>query len=147
MKLDNVISFGPTRIWIGPVIETPHPGWTPPAVGVPGECMRLAFSCVTGISPRTLPFVDPFRRDFWPRWFDLAERVGRRMIQAPEHFLPAPEQLWIAGVSGDGKSGKADHAIVMRGEKLHYDPNWVKPRKRRPTKIYSAYLVANPAET
>lgn len=137
----------------------PEPGWIPPYIeDAPGdECMRLAFSCVTGIHPRRLRYISPEGEKFWKEWRALALQRGYRLKRVfnveydPLHGLPdapvapcgpwpfADDELWIAGVPSFIHYGGA-HAVVMRGQQLYYDCSDV-PRKRRPTRIESGWRV------
>lgn len=140
------------------------PGWIPPYdETAPGDdCMRMAFSCVTGIHPRRLRYLRPddypTGQAFWRDWRALAREKGFRLVRAfnsegaplrgrhgggnvaPGGPWPfADDELWIAGVPSfhhyDGL-----HAVVMLGQQLHYDPSDL-PRSRRPTRIESGWRV------
>lgn len=114
------------------------------------DCMRMAFSCVTGVHPRRLRFIDP-RDDnchFWDQWRALALRHGYELdlmfnfedSGGLKHPWPVDDdQLWIAGVQGFHDK-YASHGIVMRGQRLHYDPSSL-PRTQRPKRIDAGWSV------
>lgn len=132
------------------------PGWIPPyAASGPGDdCMRQAFSCVTGIHPRRLRYLSPDSyptgRAFWRAWRALAREHGwtlRRLFNHEDEPLdvcrgPWPvkdDELWIASAPSFLHRGEL-HAVVMCGQQLHYDCSDA-PRKRRPTRIESGWRV------
>lgn len=118
--------------------------------------MRMAFSCVTGIHPRRLRYIDPnaaneTRWHFWRNWRALAREHGWKLTRmfnfeyAPLEAGPGgpwpakDDELWIAGVPSFICRGEA-HAVVMCGQQLHFDSS-DSPRRRRPTRIDSGFRV------
>lgn len=134
----------------------PEPGWIPPNVtNTPNDCARMCFSCITGIHPLRLRFIDPHDEgiDFWQAWIDLAAEKGYKLkmlfnneVAPAGHPLirgPWPardDELWMAGVMGFADPG-AHHGIVMRGQQLHYDCAEL-PRTRRPRRILHGWKVS-----
>jgi hypothetical protein len=118
----------------------PEPGWIPKETQPPdsGECLRLAFSCATGVHWRRLRFIDC--DNFWPEWQKLARERGFNLElmtrNDAEHTTRAA--FWIATVPSFSYPSPCTHAVVMKGSKLYYDSGRIK-RKRAPTK-----LCANP---
>lgn len=133
----------------------PEPGWIPPDTDKQDDCFRAAFSCVTGVHPRRLRYIEPAAeqsdKEFWDAWRLLAyergfslELLGNYQGQplGRQHAAPWPfgdDEFWIRQV----QSYFADdweHAVVMRGQKLHYDCSH-RPRVRRPSRINSIWEV------
>lgn len=124
----------------------PNPPWLPPTQDPQrGECLRLAYSAVTGIHPRRLRFIDPEspRVDFWREWEQLSYERGFRWLRCTREFAEEdPERLWIAVVPSM-VNPHGTHAIAMKGAKLYYDPGAIK-RSRRPTKLAANPILPTP---
>lgn len=130
------------------------PGWIPPKVTrTNDDCARMCFSCITGVHPRRLRYIDPSdeRVPFWDDWRELAVEKGfllTLMFSAeysdPLHERGGPwpfanDELWMAGVPSKLTRG-GHHAVVMRGQELHYDC-CDEPRVRRPKRINHGWKV------
>jgi hypothetical protein len=131
--------------------QPPRPGFTPPSLGREDECMRLALACAIGIEPIKIPFVDP-DQDYDPwiaGWRQVCLDLGWNLLhvwtggtRGVQLLRRSEDEFWIAAVPSVMSRGRgAYHAVVMCGDRLHYDPNRVKPRKRRPTKFLGAYYL------
>ncbi len=129
-----------------PELTNPYPGWTPPWVGVKGECMRQAVACVIGEHPIRLPYIDPYDDtiDFWLEWQKVCVRHNFLLGFADRETAEDSGHLWIATVPSLQLPKPATHAIVMRRNKLHFDSAQHRPRKRAPTKLCANPLVAVP---
>lgn len=116
------------------------PGWIPPDLGCRGECMRLAFACVTGVHPAAINYIPPEElepEEWWSAWHAEAERHGFALESLTPtfmekdylyitrfgggHYPVAADELWIAG--GHTADGLG-HAVVYRGQEQHYDCAW-----------------------
>lgn len=123
----------------------PEPGWIPKHTQPPdsGECLRLAFSCATGVHWRRLRRIEG--PNFWEEWKVLAEERGFELRLATRHDAEHTTNwpFWIATVPSFSYPAPATHAIVMRGSKLYYDSGAIK-RKRAPTKLCANPIVPIP---
>ena len=117
-----------------------EPGWEPPDITPDkGDCMRLAFSCVTGIHPIKIHFIDADKHKyvpFWLKWREHAEEHGYRLMKLPQDWAEA-DKYWIAVVRGI--RSRNSHAIVMSYDRLHYDS--AHQRVQRPHKFLECYVV------
>lgn len=99
-----------------------------PLLGRKDECVRASFCCVTGLNPIQVPFIQPTAvdiEDFWLAWHNIAFDLGFELEFIPDGtwFHPEEDELWIAVVpSLQNPNGRAAHAIVMKGERIHYEP-------------------------
>lgn len=115
----------------------PEPGWIPKETQPKGssECMRLAVSCASGIHWRRLRFIDPndYSINFAHEWDVLLWERGHYIQRASRAEAEASGHFWIATVDSFTIPG-ANHALVMKGDKLYYDSAQIK-RKRAPTAL------------
>lgn len=133
-----------------PERPVPTRGFIPTPLGREDECMRLALACVIGVEPIKIPFVDP-DQDYAPwiaGWRQVCLDLGWNLLHVwtggsdVHSLLRSEDEFWIAAVpSIMSRARGAYHAVVMCGDRLHYDCNRLKPRKRRPTKFMGAYYL------
>lgn len=117
------------------------------------DCFRCALAYVLDWSPRRVPFYMPGEgkvednSDFWGRYKAWSrKRLGLHLLTFGEESIDVfleYNRMWIASVPS-GRNDPVKHAVVMRGNKLEYDPSHV--RKRKPKKFYSAIVLADKYE-
>ena len=138
-------------VMVGPDLVEHERGWRVPDLGRDDECMRASFCTVAGVHPIKIPWIAPGEPNFWRDYEKLANILGYRWeerfgVNEPKESVRrgpwpfADHELWLAGVGNVGGLAGGNgtpHAIVMRGQKLHYDCLWDhgSGRKRRPTRI------------
>jgi len=130
-----------------PPTESPQPGFSPRALGLPNECMRLALACCMGIEPIQMNWIAPTKttyREWFGAWVREAHRHGWCLRECFPMLSGDERGFWIAVVpllAAQRRRGSTNaHAVVMKNRALHYDPARTK-RTRRPTKFLNAYTV------
>jgi len=99
-----------------------------------------------GVEPIHIDFVVPDEwefRQWYKRWSEICNDLGWHLTYARANMFGKvyePKGLWIACVPALRRRRKS-HAIVMKGAKLHYDPQPFHPRKQRPHKLWGAFYL------
>lgn len=107
-----------------------------PTLGVPNDCMRNTFCCVTGLNPVQVPFVDPLGEGtagwFFEEWNANARALGFHLEHTiMGNFKPlSAAELWIAVVPGLN-APKTHHAVAMQGSRLYWDCCSLNPEKNK----------------
>lgn len=122
-----------------------NPGYRPRLRKHGGRCLQLSTACALGLPWRDAPHghdgpdglenPDQSVPSFWSHWRNGLRDIGYTTQWFDPNGENEPDDFWIALVENGGffDDYRNSHAVVMKGNKLWYDPN--RERTQRPHKF------------